>query len=78
MSELDKTAGGGAKKDWEEQGPRPGCDQFPISETFDACSWALLLTFLPKILKPARAIRAMTPTRMMYSTRFAPRESAMS
>src|SRR5262245_46718828 len=32
----------------------------------------------PKTLKPARAIRATTATRIMYSTRLAPRESLES
>src|SRR5262245_25692671 len=43
--------------------------------TLSLCSLTLSLTFCPKILKPARAISATTPTRMMYSTRFAPRRS---
>src|SRR5580693_6632048 len=43
--------------------------------TVVACVLILSLTFCPKILKPARAMSATTPTRMMYSTRFAPRLS---
>src|SRR5262245_1417408 len=39
------------------------------------CSVIFASTFWPKILKPAIAISATTPTRMMYSTMLAPRVS---
>src|SRR5262245_34414435 len=43
--------------------------------TLSLCSLTFSFTFWPKILKPASAMSATTPTRMMYSTRLAPRVS---
>ena len=46
-----------------------------IPPTEPLCSSTFARTLPPNVLKPAIAMSAITPTRMMYSTRFAPRRS---
>src|SRR5438477_3637582 len=43
-----------------------------MPDTLPACSFTLSWTLPPKVLNPAIAMSAITPTRMMYSTRLAP------